>query len=176
MKALQVLDLTTLSGDDTPSRVHRICAKARRPLRPDLLDALGLSVDPPHVAAVCVYPAMVTPAVHSLAGSGIPVASVAAGFPAGQTKLAPRLEEIRAAIADGAEEIDIVISRAHVLTQDWRGLYDEVRAMRAACGAALLKVILATGDLKTLRNVHRASMVAMMAGADFIKTSTGRRT
>ena len=117
VKALQLIDLTTLAGDDTPGRVHRLCAKARRPLRADLLDALGLAAAPPHVAAVCVYPAMVTPAVQALAGSGIPVASVAAGFPAGQTKLPPRLEEIRLAVADGAEEIDIVISRAHVLTR-----------------------------------------------------------
>ena len=174
VKALELIDLTTLSGDDTPGRVHRLCAKARRPLRPDLVEALGMSERPPHVAAVCVYPAMVTPAVRALAGSGIPVASVAAGFPAGQTKLGPRLEEIREAVADGAEEIDIVISRAHVFTQDWRALYDEVRQMRAACGAAHLKTILATGDLKTLRNVHEASMVAMMAGADVIKTSTGK--
>lgn len=174
VKALQVIDLTTLAGDDTPGRVHRLCVKARQPLRDDLLDALGLSRHPPHVGAVCVYPNMVSTAVHALAGSGIPVASVAAGFPAGQTPLKLRLEEIRMAVADGAEEIDIVISRAHVLTQDWQALHDEVKAMREACGDAHLKAILATGDLKTLRNVYKASMVAMMAGADFIKTSTGK--
>lgn len=173
VKALQLIDLTTLSGDDTPGRVHRLCAKARQPLREDLVEALGLP-EPPHVGAVCVYPTMVAPAVQALAGSGIPVASVATGFPAGLTPLPLRLEEIRMALADGAAEIDIVITRAHVLTQDWQALYDEVKAMREACGGAHLKAILATGDLKTLRNVYKASMVAMMAGADFIKTSTGK--
>jgi deoxyribose-phosphate aldolase len=173
IKALQVIDLTTLAGDDTPGRVHRLCVKARQPLREDLVEALGLP-SPPRVGAVCVYPTMVAPAVQALAGSGIPVASVATGFPAGLTPLPLRLEEIRMAVADGAEEIDIVITRAHVLTQDWPALYDEVKAMREACGEAHLKAILATGDLKTLRNVYKASMVAMMAGADFIKTSTGK--
>ena len=173
IKALQVIDLTTLAGDDTPGRVHRLCVKARRPLREDLVETLGLP-SPPRVGAVCVYPTMVAPAVQALAGSGIPVASVATGFPAGLTPLPLRLEEIRMAVADGAEEIDIVITRAHVLTQDWHALYDEVKAMREACGPAHLKAILATGDLKTLRNVYKASMVAMMAGADFIKTSTGK--
>ncbi len=173
VKALQLIDLTTLSGDDTPGRVHRLCAKARQPLREDLVEALGLP-EPPHVGAVCVYPTMVAPAVQALAGSGIPVASVATGFPAGLTPLPLRLEEIRMARADGAAEIDIVVTRAHVLTQDWQALYDEVKAMREACGGAHLKAILATGDLKTLRNVYKASMVAMMAGADFIKTSTGK--
>jgi deoxyribose-phosphate aldolase len=164
VKALQVIDLTTLAGDDTPGRVHRLCVKARQPLREDILEALGLANDPPHVGAVCVYPTMVAPAVHALAGSGIPVAS----------PLPLRLEEIRMAVGDGAEEIDIVITRAHVLTQDWQALYDEIKAMRETCGRAHLKAILATGDLKTLRNVYKASMVAMMAGADFIKTSTGK--
>jgi deoxyribose-phosphate aldolase len=148
--------------------------KARRPIRDDIVAALGLSDAPPTVGAVCVYPTMVAPAVKALAGSGIPVASVATGFPAGLTPLPQRLAEIRYAVAEGAAEIDIVISRAQVLTQDWQALYDEVRAMREACGAAHLKAILATGDLKTLRNVYKASMVAMQAGADFIKTSTGK--
>jgi deoxyribose-phosphate aldolase len=174
VKAIQCIDLTTLAGDDTPARVHRLCVKARTPLRPDLVEALGLSDDPPHVGAVCVYPTMVKPAVEALAGSGIPVASVATGFPAGLMPLDLRLEEIRRAVADGAGEIDIVITRGHVLSQDWTALYDEIAAMRASCGPAHLKAILATGDLKTLRNVYRASMVAMMAGADFIKTSTGK--
>jgi deoxyribose-phosphate aldolase len=174
VKAIQCIDLTTLAGDDTPARVHRLCVKARTPLRPDLVEALGLSDDPPHVGAVCVYPTMVKPAVEALAGSGIPVASVATGFPAGLMPLDLRLEEIRRAVADGAGEIDIVITRGHVLSQDWTALYDEIAAMRAACGPAHLKAILATGDLKTLRNVYRASMVAMIAGADFIKTSTGK--
>lgn len=174
VRAIEVMDLTTLSGDDTPGRVHRLCMKARRPLRPDLVEALGLADAPPHVGAVCVYPTMVAPAVKALAGSGIPVASVATGFPAGLTPLPQRLDEIRYAVGEGAEEIDIVITRAHVLTQDWQALYDEVRSMREACGAAHLKAILGTGDLRTLRNVYKASMVAMMAGADFIKTSTGK--
>jgi deoxyribose-phosphate aldolase len=174
VKALQVIDLTTLAGDDTPERVHRLCVKARQPLREDLVEALGLTADPPHVGAVCVYPTMVAPAVRALVGSGIPVASVATGFPAGLMPLPLRLEEIRMAVADGADEIDIVITRAYVLRQDWAALYDEVKAMREACGEAHLKAILATGDLKTLRNVYKASMVAMMAGADFIKTSTGK--
>ena len=174
VKALQCIDLTTLAGDDTPGRVRRLCAKARRPLRDDIVAALGLSGAPPTVGAVCVYPSLVGPAVKALAGSGIPVASVATGFPAGLTPLPIRLAEIRYAVEEGAGEIDIVIHRAQVLTQDWPALYDEIAAMRQACGAAHMKAILATGDLKTLRNVYKASMVAMMAGADFIKTSTGK--
>jgi len=173
VKAISTIDLTTLAGDDTPERVRRLCAKARTPLRTDLVEALELST-PPKVGAVCVYPTMVAPAVKALAGSGIPVASVATGFPAGLMPLKLRLDEIRYAVDEGADEIDIVITRAHVLTEDWQALYDEIAAMREACGAAHLKAILATGDLKTLRNVHRASMIAMMAGADFIKTSTGK--
>ncbi len=173
VKAITVIDLTTLSGDDTPGRVERLCAKARTPLRADLVEALGLE-HMPTVGAVCVYPTMVGPAVRALEGSGIPVASVATGFPAGLMPLPLRLEEIRYAVSEGAREIDIVISRSHVLSQNWQALYDEVRAMREAAGAAHLKAILATGDLKTLRNVYRASLVAMMAGADFIKTSTGK--
>lgn len=174
VKAIQCIDLTTLAGDDTPGRVQRLCAKAKRPLRDDLVAALGLADAPPVVGAVCVYPTMVPHAVKALEGSGIPVASVATGFPAGLTPLPQRLAEIRYAVEMGAREIDIVIHRAQVLTQDWAALYDEVAAMREACGEAHMKAILATGDLKTLRNVYRASMVAMQAGADFIKTSTGR--
>jgi deoxyribose-phosphate aldolase len=174
VKAVTCIDLTTLAGDDTPGRVHRLAMKARRPIREDIVAALGLSDAPPTVGAVCVYPTMVAPAVKALAGSNIPVASVATGFPAGLTPLPQRLAEIRFAVDEGAAEIDIVISRSHVLTQNWAALYEEVKAMRAACGAAHLKAILATGDLKTLRNVYKASMVAMQAGADFIKTSTGK--
>ncbi|MGC8469228.1 MAG: deoxyribose-phosphate aldolase [Acetobacteraceae bacterium] len=174
VRALQCIDLTTLSGDDTPARVRRLCAKARRPLRDDLVAALGLDDAPPAVGAVCVYPSLVPTAVRALEGSGIPVASVAAAFPSGLAPLATRLAEIRAATGEGASEIDVVITRAHVLAQEWSALYDEVQSMRAACGAALMKVILATGELSTLRNIHRASMVSMMAGADFIKTSTGK--
>lgn len=174
VKALQAIDLTTLAGDDTPGRVLRLCAKARQPVRHEILAALGLANMQLTVAAVCVYPTMVAPAVRALAGSGIPVASVATGFPAGLTPLPQRLAEIRYALDHGAEEIDIVITRGHVLTGDWQALYDEICAMREATGDAHLKVILGTGDLRTLGNVYRASMVAMMAGADFIKTSTGK--
>ena len=174
MKAMTCIDFTTLSGDDTPGRVRRLCAKARRPLGDELLAALDLADMGLTVAAVCVYPTMVGPAVKALEGSGIPVASVATGFPAGLTPLKQRLDEIRYAVGEGAREIDIVITRAHVLNRDWSALYDEVAAMREACGAAHLKTILGTGDLKTLRNVYAASMVAMQAGADFIKTSTGK--
>jgi deoxyribose-phosphate aldolase len=173
IKAIGCMDLTTLAGDDTPARVERLCAKARNPLRADLVEALKLE-GPPRVGAICVYPTMVATAVRALAGSGIPVASVATGFPAGLMPLPLRLEEIRWAVGEGAAEIDIVITRAHVLAQDWAALHDEVAAMREACGPAHLKAILATGDLKTLRNVHKASVVAMQAGADFIKTSTGK--
>ncbi len=173
VKALQCIDLTTLAGDDTPGRVHRLCAKARRPLRDDIVEKLGLA-KMPMVGAVCVYPTMVPHAVKALQGSGIPVASVATGFPAGLTPLPLRLAEIKYAVEQGAQEIDIVIHRAQVLMGDWQQLYDEVSAMREACGPAHMKAILATGDLKTLRNVYKASMVAMQAGSDFIKTSTGK--
>jgi deoxyribose-phosphate aldolase len=173
VKALQCIDLTTLAGDDTPGRVHRLCTKARMPLREDIVQQLGLSFMP-KVGAVCVYPAMVPHAVKALAGSGVPIASVATGFPAGLAPLATRLAEIKYAVAEGADEIDIVIHRAQVLLQDWPALYNEVAAMREASGDAHMKAILATGDLKSLRNVYKASMVAMQAGADFIKTSTGK--
>lgn len=174
LKAIACMDLTTLSGDDTPGRVERLCAKARSPVRRDLLDALGCGALALTVGAVCVYPTMVATAVKSLKGTGIPVASVATGFPAGLTPMDARLAEIAAAVADGASEIDIVITRAHALTGDWDALYDEIKAFRAACGAAHMKAILATGELATLRTVAKASWVAMCAGADFIKTSTGK--
>jgi deoxyribose-phosphate aldolase len=174
VKAMTCIDLTTLAGDDTPGRVRRLCAKARRPLSDELLAALDLAEMGLMVGAVCVYPTMVGPAVRALEGSGIPVASVATGFPAGLTPLKQRLEEIRYAVQEGAREIDIVITRAYVLNREWSALYDEVAAMRETCGHAHLKTILGTGDLKTLRNVYAASMVAMQAGADFIKTSTGK--
>lgn len=173
VRAIECLDLTTLAGDDTAGRVERLCAKARNPLRADLVKALGLEGYRLTTGAVCVYPAMVASAVKALDGSGIPVASVATGFPAGLTPMHERLAEIRYAVGEGAGEIDIVISRRHVLTGSWGKLYDEVRQMREACGHAHMKAILATGELKTLTNVYRASMVAMMAGADFVKTSTG---
>ncbi len=174
VKAITCIDLTTLAGDDTEGRVKRLCAKARRPIREDILEALGLKDEGITTGAVCVYPTMVPHAVKALKGTDIPVASVATGFPAGLTPLPQKLAEIRYAVDQGAKEIDIVITREHVLTQNWRALFDEISAMREACGGAHMKAILATGDLNTLRNVYRASMVAMQAGSDFIKTSTGK--
>ena len=174
LRAITLMDLTTLSGDDTPGRVRRLCAKARQPVRPDLLEALGAGQLHIRVAAVCVYHAMVETAVAALHGTGIPVAAVSTGFPAGLSPFPQRLAEIRASVEAGADEIDVVITRAHVLTGNWTALYDEVRAFREACGDAHIKTILATGELGTLRNVARASRVCMMAGADFIKTSTGK--
>ncbi len=174
LRAITCMDLTTLAGDDTPGRVQRLCAKARQPLRQDLLEALGAADLGIQVAAVCVYHQMIAPARRALAGSTIPVCAVSTGFPAGLSPFEQRLAEIGASVAAGASEIDIVITREHVLTGNWQALYDEVRAFRDACGAAHLKAILATGECGTLRNVARASWVAMMAGADFIKTSTGK--
>jgi deoxyribose-phosphate aldolase len=176
LRAITCIDLTTLSGDDTPGTVERLCAKARRPLRDDLVRALGVGALDIKVGAVCVYHTFVPTAVRALEGSGIPVAAVSAGFPAGLSPLAQRIEEIRASVEAGAREIDIVITRAHVLLGHWDALYDEVRAFREACGDAHMKAILATGELATLSNVARASQVAMMAGADFIKTSTGKES
>jgi deoxyribose-phosphate aldolase len=172
LRAVEVIDLTTLQGDDTPGNVRRLCAKARHPVRTDLLDALGIHTL--RTGAVCVYHNLIATAVEALDGSGIPVAAVSTGFPAGQTPHDLKLQEIKASVADGAKEIDIVISRAHVLTGHWQALYDEVKDFRAACGDAHMKTILATGELGTLRNVAMASQVCMMAGADFIKTSTGK--
>ena len=174
LKAITCIDLTTLAGDDTGGNVRRLCAKARHPLRPDLVEALGAGSLGITVGAVCVYHRWVETAVEALEGSGIPVAAVSTGFPAGLSPFPQRVAEIRASVAAGAREIDIVITRAHVLTGDWAALYDEVRAFREACGDAHLKAILATGELATLTNVARASWVAMQAGADFIKTSTGK--
>lgn len=174
LKAITLIDLTTLAGDDTPGRVRRLCAKARTPVRADLLEALGMQDAGLTTAAVCVYHEMIPTAVRALEGSGIPVAAVSTGFPAGLSPLATRLAEIRASVEAGADEIDIVISRRYVLTGDWQALYDELREYRAACGDAHIKAILATGELGTLRNVYKASMVAMMAGCDFVKTSTGK--
>jgi len=176
LKAITCIDLTTLSGDDTEGNVKRLCAKARRPVKDEVLEALGASKLPIHTGAVCVYHALVPTAVAELQGSGIPVAAVSTGFPAGLTPLDVRIEEIRRSVAAGAKEIDIVIHRGLVLDNDWQTLYDEVKAMREACGAARLKAILATGELGTLKNVGKASWVAMMAGADFIKTSTGKES
>ncbi|WP_407650491.1 deoxyribose-phosphate aldolase [Anianabacter salinae] len=172
LKAVTLIDLTTLSGDDTDGRVRRLCAKARQPIRRDLLDAMGMGGIT--TGAVCVYHDMVETAVDALQGSGIPVAAVSTGFPAGLSPFNLRLAEIGESVNAGAQEIDIVISRRHVLTGNWQALYDEMRAFREACGEAHVKAILATGELGTLRNVARASLVCMMAGADFIKTSTGK--
>ncbi|HEV7126013.1 MAG TPA: deoxyribose-phosphate aldolase, partial [Ktedonobacterales bacterium] len=176
LRAITCVDLTTLAGDDTPSNVRRLCAKARQPLRAELAEGLGIADLRLHTGAVCVYHNLVPVAVAALAGSDVPVAAVSTGFPAGQNPFALKVEEVKASVAAGAAEIDIVISRAHVLTGDWQALYDEVRAYRAACGLAHLKTILATGELGTLTNVARASQVCLMAGADFIKTSTGKET
>ena len=170
-RAVSMIDLTTLSGDDTEGRVRRLCAKALRPVRADILDALGLP--DLTVGAVCVYHEMVPAAVEALDGR-LPVAAVSTGFPAGLSPFDLRLREIERSVAAGASEIDIVISRRHVLTGDWKALHDETAQMRAACGAAHMKAILATGELGSLRNVAKASMVCMAAGSDFIKTSTGK--
>jgi deoxyribose-phosphate aldolase len=174
LRAITLIDLTTLSGDDTPGNVRRLCAKAMHPMRPDLELLLGVEKLRITTGAVCVYHALVPTAVEALVGSGIPVAAVSTGFPAGLSPFETRLAEVKASVAAGAREIDIVITRGYVLTGDWQALYDEVRAFRDACGDAHMKSILATGELATLTNVARASMVAMMAGSDFIKTSTGK--
>lgn len=173
LKAIACIDLTTLAGDDTPGRVQRLCAKARQPVRKDLLVALGMADKPLTTGAVCVYHAMVPVAVEALAGTDIPVAAVSTGFPAGLAPMDTKLAEIKASVAAGAKEIDIVISRHLVLTGQWQALYDEVKAYRVACGPAHMKAILATGELGSVTKIAKASMVAMMAGADFIKTSTG---
>lgn len=176
LRAITLIDLTTLAGDDTPGTVRRLCAKAAHPLRDDLAERLGVADLRLTTGAVCVYHALVPTAVAALEGTGIPVAAVSTGFPAGLSPLEERVREIRASVAAGAREIDIVITRAHVLTGNWPALYDEVRRFRDACGDAHMKSILATGELATLGNVARASVVAMMAGSDFIKTSTGKES
>jgi len=173
-RAVTMIDLTTLSGDDTPGRVRRLCAKAKSPVRADLLEAIGLPGLT--VGAVCVYHDMIAPALAALEGTQIPVAAVSTGFPAGLSPFDTRLKEIRLSVAAGAREIDIVIPRRHVLTANWQALWDETCAMREACGPAHMKTILATGELGSLRNVARASLVCMMGGADFIKTSTGKES
>jgi len=174
LRAIACIDLTTLSGDDSSERVKRLCAKARHPLQQHLVERLGIEELGLTVGAVCVYHAFVETAVKTLEGTNIPVAAVSTGFPAGLSPLAERVQEIRRSVEAGAQEIDIVITRAHVFNGEWQALYDEVAAFKDACGSAHMKAILGTGDLLTLRNVARASMVAMMAGADFIKTSTGK--
>lgn len=174
LRAITCMDLTTLSGDDTDERVRRLCAKARHPLQSEIVEKLGIEQLNIRVGAVCVYHLFVETAHRALEGSGIPVAAVSTGFPAGLSPLEERIAEVRRSVEAGAQEIDVVITRALVFGGDWQRLYDEVVAFKDACGPAHLKVILGTGDLLTLRNVARASLVSMMAGADFIKTSTGK--
>ena len=176
LHAVTCIDLTTLSGDDTPGNVSRLCHKANTPVRQDLIKSLDVEDANIKVGAVCIYSSRVPDAVSALKElkCKVPIASVAAGFPAGQTPLEERVSEIRRAVEYGADEIDIVITRTHVLQGNWQALYDEVRAFREACGNAHLKTILATGELGTLTNVYKASLVCMMAGSDFIKTSTGK--
>jgi len=176
LRALSCIDLTTLAGDDTPGRVRRLCQKARQPVRRDILESLGVADLGITVGAVCVYHNQIQTAVAALEGSGIPVAAVSTGFPAGQIPMPLKLAQIHESVAAGAKEIDIVISRPHVLTGNWPALYDEIVAYREACGDAHLKTILATGELGTLSNVAKASWVCMMGGADFIKTSTGKES
>jgi deoxyribose-phosphate aldolase len=177
LRAVTCIDLTTLAGDDTPGRVKRLCAKAKQPVRADMLAKMGINGESDEkitVGAVCVYPNRVKDAVQALQGTDIPVASVATGFPAGQTPLPQRIAEIEQAVESGAREIDVVIPRNFVLTGDWKSLYDEIKKFRETCGEAHMKTILATGELGTLKQVYQASLVAMMAGSDFIKTSTGK--
>jgi deoxyribose-phosphate aldolase len=174
LRAISCMDLTTLSGDDTDERVRRLCAKARHPIQRDLVQKLGIEELGIKVGAVCVYHTFIETALHALEGSGVHVAAVSTGFPAGLSPFAERVGEIRRSVEAGAHEIDVVITRAHVFGGRWQALYDEVASFKQACGTAHMKVILGTGDLLTLRNVARASFVAMMAGADFIKTSTGK--
>ncbi|PQM58695.1 MAG: deoxyribose-phosphate aldolase [Rhodobacteraceae bacterium] len=176
LKAISCIDLTTLSGDDTPGRIRRLCAKAKSPIKRDLVDSLDVEELNLNVGAVCVYHDMITHAKAALAGSEIPIAAVSTGFPAGLTPFKLKVLEIHESVAAGADEIDVVISRKHVLNGDWKKLYDEVKEYKSACGSSHLKTILATGELGTLRNVAKASWVCMMAGADFIKTSTGKES
>ena len=174
LKAIRCMDLTTLSSDDTPDRVRRLCSKALRPLKQELTNDLGITSLKLTVGAVCVYHALVETAVKALEGSNIPVAAVSTGFPHGLSPLPRRIEEIRDSVSAGALEIDIVITRAHVFSGNWEALYQEIKSFREACGDSHLKTILGTGELGSLRNVAKASLVCMMAGADFIKTSTGK--
>ena len=176
LRAISCIDLTTLAGDDTPGNVVRLCAKARQPVRQDLMDSLGVGGMQLHTGAVCVYHNLIETAVEALKGTDIPVAAVSTGFPAGQISMKQKLSEIQESVQAGAREIDIVISRAHVLTGKWEKLYEEMAAFREACGPAHVKAILATGELATLTNVAKASHICMMAGADFIKTSTGKES
>nr|CAG4646384.1 EOG090X08W6 [Macrothrix elegans] len=178
VRSIQCIDLTTLAGDDCPSNVGRLCCKAAYPISQDVENGLGITDGSLTTGAVCVYPARVADACKGVKNMAkeIPIASVATGFPAGQTSLNVRLDEIKFAVQNGAKEIDIVINRELALAHKWRELYEELVAMRQACGDAHMKSILAVGELYSLTNVYKASLVAMMAGSDFIKTSTGKET
>ena len=176
LKAITLIDLTTLSGDDTKARVRRLCSKAKKPLNPTLSKALGVDSLNLGVAAVCVYHDMLSAAKKNLSHTEINLAAVSTGFPAGLSPLPLRLQEIEYSVASGANEIDIVISRRHVLEGNWQELYNEVKSFRENCGDAHMKTILATGELGNLSNIARASQICMMAGADFIKTSTGKES
>ncbi len=176
LRAVAVMDLTTLADDDTDERVRRLCARARQPLPPDLIERLAPEAADLHTAAVCIYHPFIHTALHELQGTGIKVATVSADFPKGLAPLEERIAQIHHSVEAGAQEIDVVIKRSHVLAGDWQTLYDEVAAFKAACTPRVMKVILGTGDLQNLDNIARASLVAMMAGADFIKTSTGKES
>ncbi len=176
LKAITCMDLTTLAGDDTSGNVHRLCAKAKNPVRKDILAAMGMENVGITTGAVCVYHNLIPFASEALEGSQIPIAAVSTGFPAAQITLEQKLKEIELSVAAGAKEIDIVISRALVLQSDWKSLYEEIKACRKACGEVHMKTILATGEIPTYTKVSKASMVAMMAGSDFIKTSTGKES
>ena len=174
LKAITLMDLTTLSGDDTEARVRRLCSKAKQPISNKLEKILGTESLDLSVAAVCVYHDMLASAKKALNNSKINLAAVSTGFPAGLSPLPLRLKEIEYSVDSGANEIDIVISRRHVLEGNWEELYKEVKMFREKCGDAHMKTILATGELGNLSNIAKASQVCMMAGADFIKTSTGK--
>ncbi len=176
LKAISCIDLTTLAGDDTPSNVYRLCAKAKSPVRDDILEALGMADAGLTTGAVCVYHNFIPYAIEALDGTNIPIAAVSTGFPAGNIPLKERLKQIELSVKAGATEIDIVISRDQVLRSEWKKLYNEVAACRKACGDAHMKTILATGEIPTYTKVAKASWVSMMAGSDFIKTSTGKES
>ena len=176
LKAITLMDLTTLSGDDTDARVRRLCSKAKQPISNKLEKILGVESLNLSVAAVCVYHDMLASAKEALKPTEINLAAVSTGFPAGLSPLPLRLQEIEYSVDSGANEIDIVISRRHVLEGNWEELYKEVKMFREKCGDAHMKTILATGELGNLSNIAKASQVCMMAGADFIKTSTGKES
>ncbi|GFQ75023.1 deoxyribose-phosphate aldolase [Trichonephila clavata] len=179
LRVVTCIDLTSLCGDDSECNVQRLCHKAENPIEPYLLKQLGVNPEKFHVGAVCVYPARVKDCVKTLKGlkSFVPVASVAAGFPSAQSHLDTKLYEIKCCVKDGAKEIDIVISRNLVLDGEWEELYNEVKAMKEACGSEIsMKTIIAAGELGSLENIYKASIVCMAAGSDFIKTSTGKES